>query len=154
MTGAFAPSNQIVSGQSPAKGTTVVNPLFATSPTPGSCVIAGSLLLSGLVVDDALLNGGNDVIITLSYSINQSFEWVDVNGNCQWDLDATVPANNEPVVNMGLRGLEATYTLQPSTSTSFASSIRFDSYLAAFVASLCSSDALTRALRADDRAAN
>jgi hypothetical protein len=38
----------------------------------------------------------------MSLSINNSFEWVDVNGNGKFDVD---PGSGENVVDMGLRGL-------------------------------------------------
>lgn len=91
--------NQIVNGQAPT--TTVVNP-FPNAPIPlGSCVVTGSM-------DENLVISGQeteDIVLTLSFSTNQSFEWVDSNNNGEWDLDAANPQDNEPVVDMGLRGL-------------------------------------------------
>lgn len=105
----FDPFNiffNLFSGQAPAGATTVVNPLFATSPVPpGSCVVTGKfpqpLVVTGQETDD--------VLVTLSFSVNQSFEWVDNNGNGQLDFyfDVTTPA--EPIVDMGLRGLIPTW---------------------------------------------
>jgi hypothetical protein len=40
----------------------------------------------------------------LSFSVNQSFEWMDVNGNGEWDFDVSGQIV-ESVVDMGLRGL-------------------------------------------------
>ncbi|WP_051203683.1 hypothetical protein [Hugenholtzia roseola] len=83
-------------------GTTVVNPLAATSPIPaGSCVITGAfaqpLEISG--------NESQDIHIVLSFSIKESFEWRDTNANGEWDID--IQSNYaEPVVDMGLRGLQ------------------------------------------------
>jgi hypothetical protein len=94
--------NEIYSGEAPAGSTTVVNPLFASSPIPaGSCVVTGKFA-QPLVVTG---NETGDVTVTLSFSINQSFEWVDTNGNGQLDLygDGVTPA--EQIVDMGLRGL-------------------------------------------------
>jgi hypothetical protein len=56
-----------------------------------------------------------DITVTLSFSVNKSFEWVDTNSNGQWDLQLnnnTDPADDvmEPVVDMGLRGLIPTVT--------------------------------------------
>ena len=46
-----------------------------------------------------------DVTVSLSFSVNQSFEWKDDNGNGQLDFyaDGVTPA--EKIVDMGLRGL-------------------------------------------------
>lgn len=50
-------------------------------------------------------NETGDITVTLSFSINKSFEWVDDNGNGQLDMyaDGVTPA--EKIVDMGLRGL-------------------------------------------------
>jgi len=96
------PYNAIYSGQAPAGATTVVNPLDATSPVPeGSCVITGAFA-EPLIIDGTETS---ELFIYISFSVNNSFEWIDSNGNGDWDLDAIVPANNEAVVDMGLRGL-------------------------------------------------
>lgn len=101
--------NAIYTGQAPEGATTVVNPLFATSPVPpGSCVITGKFA-EPLVIDDDIKS--NDITITLSFSINQSFEWIDTNGNGIWDIDATDPDLTEKVVDMGLRGMIPSYTI-------------------------------------------
>jgi len=87
----------VSSGQAPAGATTVPNPLFATSPIPqGSCVVTGSFA-QPLVITG---NETKDVVVTLSLSTNQSFEWVDTNANGKWE-----PQSNEQVVDMGFRGL-------------------------------------------------
>lgn len=85
----------VQSGQAP--GTTVPNPIFNTSPIPpGSCLVTGeftnSLEIKGTETED--------INITVSLSINNSFEWKDNNPNGIWE-----PLQNEPVVDMGLRGL-------------------------------------------------
>ena len=54
---------------------------------------------------DFNLSETSELYIYLSFSINNSFEWIDPNANGEWDLDASIPANNEAVVDMGLRGL-------------------------------------------------
>lgn len=41
-----------------------------------------------------------DVIVTLSFSINDSFEWTEVNVDGKYE-----PGAGEQVVDMGLRGL-------------------------------------------------
>ncbi len=94
--------NDLFSGQAPAGATTVVNPLFATSPVPaGSCVVTGKLT-TPLVITG---NEATDRTVTLSFSINDSFEWVDANGNGQLDFYGDGTTANESPVNMGLRGL-------------------------------------------------
>ena len=91
-----------IGAMAPAGSTTVVNPLFATSPIPaGSCVVTGKF-------DRPLVISGNeteDITVTLSFSINNSFEWKDTNGNGKLDIyaDGVTPA--EQIVDMGLRGL-------------------------------------------------
>jgi hypothetical protein len=98
----YSAYNQISSGEAPAGATTVVNPLFASSPIPaGSCVVTGKfakpLVITGTETQD--------ILVTLSFSINKSFEWQDTNGNGQLDFygDGTTPS--EKIVDMGLRGL-------------------------------------------------
>ncbi|MBK7935963.1 MAG: hypothetical protein IPJ82_02265 [Lewinellaceae bacterium] len=94
--------NQIYSGEAPAGATTVVNPLFASSPIPaGSCVVTGKFA-QPLVITG---NETGDVTVTLSFSINKSFEWVDTNGNGQLDFYADGVTPPEMIVDMGLRGL-------------------------------------------------
>jgi len=101
----FAPPynlyNEAHSGQAPVGATTVVNPLFNSSPVPaGSCVVTGKLAQPLVVTGDET----TDRLLTLSFSINQSFEWVDTNSNGQLDIYADgTPA--EQIVDMGLRGL-------------------------------------------------
>jgi hypothetical protein len=85
------------SGQVPPGGTTVPNPLFATSPIPsGSCVVTGNFA-SNLVITG---NETQDINVTLSLSINNSFEWHEVNVDGKYE-----PGAGENVVDMGLRGL-------------------------------------------------
>lgn len=87
---------QTFQGQSPEGATTVPNPLSATSPIPaGSCVVTGSFA-QPLVITG---NETEDVIVTLSLSTNQSFEWIDGNSNGLFEPET------EQVVDMGLRGL-------------------------------------------------
>ncbi len=91
------------SGQAPQGTTTVPNPIEATSPIPrnlNTCVVTGRFA-SNLVIDGTETN---DVVITLSLSINNSFEWHEVNADGKYE-----PAAGENVVDMGLRGLVPTY---------------------------------------------
>lgn len=92
-------------GQSPAGATTVVNPIFATSPIPqGSCVVTGSFSSPLVITSDER----SDITLTMSLSTNHSFEWQDTNSNGKWDVSTNGPTV-EPVVDMGLRGLIPTY---------------------------------------------
>lgn len=90
------------SGQAPAGATTVPNPLAATSPIPpGSCVVTGQFATPLTITGQETRN----VVVTLSLSINQSFEWHETapsDGKYE-------PANGEYVVDMGLRGLIPTF---------------------------------------------
>ncbi|MGB1205870.1 MAG: hypothetical protein ACPG5B_09500 [Chitinophagales bacterium] len=84
-------------GEAPAGAVTVPNPLFDSSPIPqGSCVVTGPF-------EQALAITGEeteDIIITISLSINNSFEWVDNNNNAIFE-----PLDGEMPVDMGIRGL-------------------------------------------------
>lgn len=94
--------DQISSGEAPAGATTVVNPIAGSSPIPpGSCIITGKFATPLVVTGDET----GDITVTLSFSINQSFEWIDTNGNGQLDIYADSSAPAEQIVDMGLRGL-------------------------------------------------
>lgn len=97
-------ANAVYTGN--AQGTTVVNPINSTVPTPvGSCLVTGTFENNPLQITG---NETEDIIVTLSFSTNKSFEWVDDNGNGEWDVDLNTGAV-EAVVDMGLRGLKASY---------------------------------------------
>lgn len=84
-------------GQAPEGATTVPNPLFDTSPVPqGSCVVTGEFATPFTLTG----NETQDVEVTLSFSINNSFEWTEVNEDGKYE-----PSAGEQVVDMGLRGL-------------------------------------------------
>lgn len=86
-----------ITGQAPPGATTVVNPLFATSPIPaGSCVATGAFA-SPLVITG---NETEDVAIIVSLSTNKSFEWIDSAGDGIFE-----PLAGDTVVDMGIRGL-------------------------------------------------
>ncbi|WP_306642726.1 hypothetical protein [Sanyastnella coralliicola] len=96
----FESIGQVTTGQAPEGATTVPNPLADTSPIPpGSCLVTGELT-SPLTITG---NETEDIIVTLSLSTNQSFEWVEVNEDGIWEPEA-----GENVVDMGIRGLIAT----------------------------------------------
>ncbi|MBS1765212.1 MAG: hypothetical protein JSS90_09620 [Bacteroidetes bacterium] len=86
---------EVIEGQTPS--TTVINPLNATSPLPaGSCTVTGTFPEKFIITG----NETGDIVITLSFSTNNSFEWTDTNGN-----GILEPLDGEQVVDMGLRGL-------------------------------------------------
>jgi hypothetical protein len=92
--------------QAPPNATTVPNPSWNTSPIPaGSCVVTGRFAqATGFTISG---NETSDVVITVSLSVNKSFEWKDKNGDGLYQpLNA---ANNalveDSVVDMGIRGL-------------------------------------------------
>lgn len=89
-------------GQAPAGATTVPNPIASSSPIPaGSCVVTGKFA-QNLVING---NETKDVVVTLSLSINNSFEWQEVNFDGKYE-----PSIGENVVDMGLRGLIPSFT--------------------------------------------
>lgn len=88
-------------GQAPPNATTVPNPIAATSPIPaGSCVVTGpfennqKLTITGQETED--------IVVYVSLSTQNSFEWIDVNPDGKWE-----PAANENIVDMGIRGMKA-----------------------------------------------
>lgn len=94
--------NQLYSGQAPEGATTVVNPLAGISDIPaGSCVITGKFATPLVITGDE----AQDITVTMSFSSNNSFEWIDNNGNGELDLDASNPTASDKIVDMGLRGM-------------------------------------------------
>ncbi len=84
-------------GQVPAGAITVPNPLDDTSPIPAdSCVVTGHFAAPLVITGDER----EDVIVTITLSSNQSFEWSDPNGNGVFE-----PLAGELPVDMGIRGL-------------------------------------------------
>jgi len=84
----------VITGQAP--GTTVPNPISASSPIPpGSCVVTGEfsepLVLTG--------QEDHDVGIIVSLSVNKSFEWKDYAG------DNIYEPPYDTIVDMGIRGM-------------------------------------------------
>ena len=85
-------------GQSPQGATTVPNPLFLTSPIPqGSCLVTGDfetpLSITG--------NETEDIVVTVSLSTNNSFEWIENSTPGFFE-----PAAGDVVVDMGIRGMK------------------------------------------------
>lgn len=92
---AFENLGIVVEGQ--AAGTTVPNPLFATSPIPaGSCVVTGQFSSPFVFTG----NETEDIHMTLNLSTNQSFEWYDDNQDGKYE-----PQAGDFPTDMGLRGL-------------------------------------------------
>lgn len=90
--------------QSPSGATTVPNPISITSPIPpGSCVVTGRFP-AALTITGAETN---DIVITVSLSTNNSFEWKDKNSDGLFEpvdgLNGNVTLDS--VVDMGIRGL-------------------------------------------------
>ena len=84
----------VYTGQAP--GTTVPNPLSATSPVPaGSCVVTGAFPVPLTITG----NETHDIVISVSLSINNSFEWKDAAGDNIYELPM------DSVVDMGVRGV-------------------------------------------------
>jgi hypothetical protein len=94
--------NKGFSGQAPPGATTVPNPITSTSPVP-----AGSCVVTGRFPTDLVITGTEtkDVTITLSLSVNKSFEWNEVKVDGKWE-----PSVGEQVFDMGLRGLIPYYS--------------------------------------------
>jgi hypothetical protein len=93
------PFSNTTTGQAPANATTVVNPIFATSPVPqGSCLVTGAFAGGNkLKITGAETS---DIVVVVSLSTNKSFEWTDTDGDGKWDA-----TKGEKVVDMGLRGM-------------------------------------------------
>lgn len=96
-------TNYQTSGQAPPGATTVPNPVFATSPIPsGSCVVTGAFLNSAGQNTPLVISGAEtrDVVVTVSLSVNKSFEYTDLNGDGKYE-----PSVGDQVVDMGVRGM-------------------------------------------------
>jgi hypothetical protein len=90
-------------GQAPAGSTTVVNPLFSSSPIPaGSCLVTGQFVNASGSPQLLTVTGNEtkDIVITVSLSTNNSFEWVEHTGDNWYE-----PAAGDTVVDMGVRGM-------------------------------------------------
>jgi hypothetical protein len=85
-------------GQAPEGATTVVNPIFATSPIPqGSCVVTAAFTPGKLTITG---KESSDIIIEVSFSTNKSFEWKEVVADGKWE-----PLKGENITDMGIRGM-------------------------------------------------
>jgi hypothetical protein len=91
-----------ITGQAPPGATTVVNP-NPNSPIPsGSCLVTGQFVnASGNPVNLVITgNETSDIVITVSLSTNNSFEWSENSGDTTYE-----PAAGDTVVDMGVRGM-------------------------------------------------
>lgn len=85
-------------GQAPEGATTVVNPIFNTSPIPtGSCVVTGAFTPGKLTITG---KEQQDIVVEVSFSTNKSFEWVEVVQDGKWE-----PTKGETITDMGIRGM-------------------------------------------------
>ena len=81
-----------------AGATTVVNPLFASSPIPpGSCVVTGAFAPGRLVIRG---DETKNIVVEVSLSTNKSFEWNEVVRDGRWE-----PGKGEKAQDMGIRGM-------------------------------------------------
>ena len=98
---AFETLGTISEGQAPQGATTVPNPIANTSPVPaGSCVVTGQFSTPLTVTGNETTNKE----VTLSLTVNKSFEWQEVNADGKFE-----PSAGENVVDMGFRGLVPSY---------------------------------------------
>jgi hypothetical protein len=107
---AYKPYNRMFNGQSATGTITSPNPLSQTAPTPENFTI-----LTGRFETPLSISGSetSDVTVTLTFSNNKSFEWEEtINKNGKWDFNLQ-PIMGQPsverVMDMGLRGLKASY---------------------------------------------
>jgi len=93
----FESFSTIYNGQAPPGATTVPNPIAGSSPIPaGSCVVTGQFA-NNLTITG---NETEDIVIIVSLSTNDSFEWTENNADGWYQPDI-----GETVVDMGIRGL-------------------------------------------------
>jgi len=93
----FESFGSVATGQAPPGATTVPNPLFASSPIPaGSCLVTAAFSAPLTITG----NETSDIVITVSLSINNSFEWIESGGNNLYE-----PLNGDTVIDMGIRGM-------------------------------------------------
>lgn len=86
------------SATAPAGATTVVNPLFTTSPVPeGSCIVTAAFSPGKLVIRG---DETKNITVEVSLSTNKSFEWNEIIFNGLWE-----PTRGEKVQDMGVRGM-------------------------------------------------
>ena len=97
LQGFWAFESQYGVSQGQAAGTTVPNPIFATSPIPaGSCVVTAEFDTPLVIPAEPTA----DVVITVSLSTNKSFEWTENSTPGYYE-----PLAGDQVVDMGIRGM-------------------------------------------------
>lgn len=98
-----------LTGQAPPGSTTVVNPNNANSPIqPGSCLVTGQFVAANGANSPLIILGTeeHDIIVTVSLSTNDSFEWVEHGGDSYYEpTNTTDPTVQDTVVDMGIRGM-------------------------------------------------
>lgn len=110
LVSSYASNDKMFSGQSPDGSTTVVNMLSATVPNP-----LGSSIITGKFDTPLSITGAEtqDIYITLSFSVNRSFEWEEsIERNGKWDYNAQANTGQptvERVMDAGLRGLKVSH---------------------------------------------
>ncbi len=101
----------VSSGQSGV--TTVPNPNLANSPIPaGSCLVTGQFLAANGANSPLIIQGNeeHDIIVTVSLSTNNSFEWEENGGDNYFEPTNTGnPSVQDTVVDMGIRGMIPTW---------------------------------------------
>jgi len=92
----------VLDGQSAAGATTVVNPNPSSPIPPGSCLVTGQFVNTSGSNSPLTITGNeeHDIIITVSLSTNNSFEWEENSGDNYYQ-----PTAGDVVVDMGLRGM-------------------------------------------------
>ncbi len=86
-----------------AASTTVVNPNSQNSPIPaGSCVVTAQFVKPGGLPSQLIIVGNErqDIVVTVSLSVNNSFEWLETNNDNYFE-----PTAGDQVVDMGIRGM-------------------------------------------------
>ena len=93
----------VITGQSASGATTVVDPAATTIGVPaGSCLVTGKFVGPTGSTEPLVITGNEtqDIVVTISLSTNNSFEWVEHTGDSNYN-----PANGDTVTDMGIRGL-------------------------------------------------
>ncbi|MDP2387128.1 MAG: hypothetical protein Q8M29_12200 [Bacteroidota bacterium] len=102
-------TSYVSTGQAPPGATTVPNPNLANSPIPaGSCLVTGQFKAANGANAPLIIQGTeeHDIIVTVSLSTNNSFEWVEHGGDSYFEpVNATNPLVQDTVVDMGIRGM-------------------------------------------------
>ncbi len=98
----------VIQGQAPQGSTTVVSPAaFATTAIPpGSCLVTGQFVNQAGNAQSLVITGNetSDIVITVSMSTNQSFEWKYNSTNPNDGNIYTL--NGDTIIDMGLRGMK------------------------------------------------